>query len=215
MTPRVKQLLFLLLFAGLIGLIFVFRAFRPLPADETLSREAALERYGFYLEEVSKASGIHFVHEAPVLDAKLSHIMPIVASTGAAVSVVDFDRDGWPDLYVVNSGPGSKNRLYRNKGDGSFEDVAERMGLADLNRPGDGACMGAVWGDYDNDGFEDLFVYRWGKQELFHNDQGKGFTRVTDKANLPGWLNAGTAIWLDYDGDGLLDLFIAGYWADH
>src|SRR5262249_264335 len=78
----------------------------------------------------------------------------------------------------------------------------------------DGVCQGAVWGDYDNDGYEDLLVYRWGKPELYHNDQGKGFTRVTAKAGLPPWVNANSACWLDFDGDGRLDLFIAGYWAD-
>src|SRR5260370_394849 len=116
--------------------------------------------------------------------------MPIIASMGASVTVVDFDRDGWPDLYVINSGEGTRNALYRNKGDGTFEDVAEKMGLADLNRPGDGVCMGAVWGDYDNDGYEDLLVYRSGKPELFHNDKGKGFTRVTDKVRLPNEVHA-------------------------
>ena len=131
---------------------------------------------------------------------------------GASVSVVDFDRDGWPDLYVVNSGEGSQNRLYRNQGDGTFEDVAEEMGVADLNQPGTGVCMGAVWGDYDNDGYEDLLVYKWGRPELFHNDGGKDFTRVTDKAGLPKWVNANSAVWLDYDRDGQLDLFLAGYW---
>ncbi len=163
---------------------------------------------------MSKDSGIDFKHQAPVLDAKLDHIMPIVASMGASVSVVDFDRDGWPDLYVINSAIGSKNRLYRNLGNGKFEDVAEKMGIADLNRDGTGVCMGAVWGDFDNDGFEDLLIYKWGGPELFHNDGGKGFTRVTDTAGLPKWLNANSAVWLDYDRDGQLDLFIAGYWPD-
>jgi hypothetical protein len=216
MTANIKQLVLILVFLAVLGSIFVFRAvFSAVQADPNkLDRETALKRYGFYLEEVSKQCGIDFTHEAPKLDAKLDRIMPIATSMGAAVSVVDFDRDGWPDLYVINSGPGSKNRLYRNNHDGTFTDVAEKMGLADLNRPGDGACMGAVWGDFDNDGYEDLLVYRWGKPELFHNDAGKGFTRVTDQANLPKWLNAGAAVWLDFDGDGLLDLFIAGYWAD-
>ncbi len=207
-----KQLSFLLLFTGLLGSVFVLR---PQPgADEKPQREAALTRYGFFVEESAKKCGIDFVHQAPTLDAKLNHIMPIVAAMGASVSVVDFDRDGWADLYVVNSAVGSKNALYRNKGDGTFEDVADKLGIADLNRPGDGVCMGAVWGDYDNDGYEDLLIYRWGKVDLYHNDQGRGFTRVTEKANLPAWVNAGSAIWLDFDGDGLLDLFIAGYWSD-
>ena len=113
------------------------------------------------------------MHEAPTLDPKLAHIMPQVASMGAAVSVVDFDRDGLPDLYVTDSKEGSQNRLFRNRGDGTFEDVAERLGVADLNHAETGVSMGAVWGDYDNDGFDDLFLYRWGRPELFHNDRGQ------------------------------------------
>ncbi len=74
--------------------------------------------------------------------------------------------------------------------------------------------MGAVWGDYDNDGYEDLFLYKWGRPELFHNDGGKAFTRVTDKAGLPGWVNANTALWFDYDRDGRLDLFLGGYYPE-
>src|SRR3989442_10224240 len=62
--------------------------------------------------------------------------------------------------------------------------------------------MGAVWGDYDNDGYEDLFLYKWGRPELFHNDGGRHFSRVTEHAGLPPWVNANTAIWFDYDGDG-------------
>jgi hypothetical protein len=208
----IKQLLLVLLFFSLLGSVFILRP--PSDEGEKLRREQSLERYGFYLEEVSKKCGIDFMHQGPTLDPKLDHIMPIVAAMGASVSVVDFDRDGLPDLYVVNSAVGSKNALYRNKGNGTFEDVAERLGIADLNQPGDGVCIGAVWGDYDNDGYEDLLIYRWGKVDLYHNDQGKGFTRVSEKAGLPKWINAGSAIWLDYDGDGLLDLFIAGYWAD-
>jgi enediyne biosynthesis protein E4 len=212
MTTDFKQMLLLLLFAALLGSVFILR---PTPGgDERIQREAALKRYGFYLEESAKKCGIDFMHQAPTLDAKLTHIMPIVAAMGASVSVVDFDRDGWADLYVVNSAVGNKNALYRNQRNGRFEEVAQQLGVADLNRPGDGVCMGAVWGDYDNDGYEDLLIYRWGKVDLYHNDAGNGFTRVTEQAKLPAWCNAGSAIWLDYDGDGLLDLFIAGYWAD-
>ncbi len=140
--------------------------------------------------------------------------MPQVASMGAAVSIADFDRDGWPDIYVTNSGEGSQNALYRNLGDGTFKDVAGELGIADVNQPGTGVSMGAVWGDYDNDGYEDVFLYKWGRPELFHNDRGKGFTRVTEQAGLPAWVNANTAVWFDYDNDGLLDLFIGGYYAE-
>ena len=133
---------------------------------------------------------------------------------GASVSIVDFDRDGWSDIYVVNSAIGSKNALYRNLGDGTFKDVAAELGIADVNQAGTGVSTGAVWGDYDNDGYEDLFLIKWGRPELYHNDQGHGFTRVSEQAGLPRWINANTAIWFDYDGDGLLDLFVGGYYAE-
>ena len=183
-------------------------------AQAKLNESQALARYGFHLEEVSQQSGVHFTHQAPTLDSKLNSIMPEVASMGASVSVVDFDRDGWPDFYVTNSAIGSQNHLYRNLHDGTFQDVGAQMGLADVNRAGTGVSMGAVWGDYDNDGYEDLFLIKWGKPELFHNDQGRGFTPVGAIANLPPWINANTAIWCDYDGDGLLDLFVGGYYPE-
>ena len=183
-------------------------------AQAKLDESQALARYGFHLQEVSQQAGVHFVHQAPTLDAKLEGIMPEVASMGASVSIVDFDRDGWPDLYVTNSKTGSLNSLYRNMHDGTFQDVAGQMGIADVNREATGVSMGAVWGDYDNDGYEDLFLIKWGKPELFHNDHGRGFTRVTEAAGLPPWINANTAVWFDYDGDGLLDLFVGGYYPE-
>jgi hypothetical protein len=182
-------------------------------ARTELDTQESLARHGFHLQEVSHAAGIDFVHQAPVLDAKLAHIMPEVASMGASVSVVDFDRDGWPDLYVTDSATGSRNRLYRNMHDGTFNDVASGLGIADVNQAGTGVSMGAVWGDYDNDGYEDLFLIKWGKPELFHNDQGRGFHRVSE-TSFPPWINANTAIWFDYDGDGLLDLFVGGYYPE-
>ncbi|MGB6691967.1 MAG: CRTAC1 family protein [Terracidiphilus sp.] len=203
-------------FAGLLAVPLVVRHFsaQAKSANEQPDAAASLSRYGFSLREVSRSAGIDFVHQAPVLDSKLAAIMPEVASMGAAVSIVDFDRDGWPDIYVTNSAIGSRNRLYRNNHDGTFTDVAGQMGIADVNQPGTGVSMGAVWGDYDNDGYEDLFLIRWGRPELFHNDHGHGFTRVTDQAGLPPWINANTAVWFDYDGDGLLDLFVGGYYPE-
>jgi hypothetical protein len=204
-------------FLGLLATPAIMRwrlAQRTLAAHTTLDRQAALARHGFYLEEVSHAAGIDFVHQAPTLDAKLNPIMPEVASMGASVSIVDFDRDGWPDIYVTNSAEGSKNHLYRNMHDGTFKDMAEELGVADVNQPGTGVSMGAVWGDYDNDGYEDLFLIKWGRPELFHNDHGHGFTRVSEQAGLPAWINANTTVWFDYDGDGLLDLFVGGYYPE-
>src|SRR3984893_1448719 len=208
----------------ILGIIFVALLVGPLvlrrlSARRTAERSTAdaktiMARHGFYLQEVSQAAGIRFVHQAPELDPKLNPIMPEVASMGASVSIVDFDRDGWSDIYVVNSAIGSKNALYRNLGDGTFKDVAGELGIADVNQPGTGVSTGAVWGDYDNDGYEDLFLIKWGRPELYHNDQGHGFTRVSEQAGLPPWINANAAIWFDYDGDGLLDLFVGGYYAE-
>jgi hypothetical protein len=216
LTARILLILF---FVAQLATPFAIRRWQGEAAARSEERKdtasnAALGPYGFRLEEVSKSAGINFTHTAPTLDPKLAHIMPEVASMGAAVSVVDFDRDGWQDIYVTNSGEGSMNALYRNNHDGTFTDVAAQMGVADVNRPGTGVSMGAVWGDYDNDGYEDLFLYKWGRPELFHNDQGKGFTRVTDRAGLPAWVNANTAIWFDFDRDGKLDLFLGGYYPE-
>jgi hypothetical protein len=214
MSARLRIVL-AIVFGCLLAAPFVIK--KAWYSDErpaSASSSASIARNGFHLTEVSKECGVDFTHKAPTLDSKLDHIMPQVASMGAAVAVVDYDRDGWPDLYATNSGEGSSNCLFRNKGDGSFEDVAAALGVADVNGAGTGVSMGSTWGDYDNDGFEDLFLYKWGEPELFHNDGGKGFTRVTATAGLPKWINANSAIWLDYDRDGKLDLFVAGYYPE-
>ena len=170
LIPRALLAVF---FAALIAAPFAVRRWGGGGDAAPAEREAALKRHGLYFEEVSRQAGVNFTHTAPLLDPKLDHIMPQVASMGAGVSVADFDRDGWQDLYVTNSGEGSHNALYRNKADGTFEDVAAAAGVADVNRPGTGVSMGSVWGDYDNDGYEDLFVYKWGRPELFRNEGGK------------------------------------------
>jgi hypothetical protein len=213
---RIARLLLIIFFIGLLATPAVLKRISAQHEADKSKTDAktALARHGFYLEEVSKASGIEFVHQSPKLDPKLDSIMPEVASMGASVSIVDFDRDGWPDIYVVNSAIGSENALYRNMHDGTFKDVAGELGIADVNQPGTGVSTGAVWGDFDNDGYEDLFLIKWGRPELFHNDHGRGFTRVSEQAGLPPWMNANTAIWFDYDGDGLLDLFVGGYYSE-
>ncbi len=213
-TPLLRQRLAWVAWALLLG--------ASLAAVQRLNRQALGEsagggdrtRFGFHLAEVSRAVGVDFVHQAPTFDRRLEHIMPQVASTGASVSVADFDRDGWQDFYITNSGEGSLNRLYRNAGDGTFTDVAGALGVADVNGPGTGVSMGSVWGDIDNDGFEDLFLYKYGRPELFRNDGGRRFVAAGEQAGLPRWVNANSATWLDYDRDGQIDLFIAGYWAD-
>lgn len=179
--------------------------------ENSVDRQDALDRYGFYLVDVTSDWGIDFTHKGPKLDSRLDHIMPQVASVGAAVSVIDFNNDGLQDFYITNSAHGKPNALYKNLGDNSFEEVAKEMGVANLNTKESGVSMGSVWGDYDNDGYEDLFLNKWGKPALYHNDQGKGFTKVDLESEFPDWVNSNTAVWFDYDRDGLLDLFVGGY----
>jgi hypothetical protein len=166
------------------------------------------------LRDGTAAAGIHFVHRRPTFDPKIAGIEPHVAAVGASVSVADFDGDGRPDLYFTNSRFGEPNVLYHNRGDGTFEEVAAGAGLADLNRSGEGVSMGAIWGDIDNDGREDLLVYRYGYLALFHNVDGHRFEDITAKAGLRRWVNSNSAIWLDYDRDGLLDLYVTAYFRD-
>jgi hypothetical protein len=203
----------ILLFVGLLLTPWLIRRF----GDEEIVAEpgeGALDRYGFVLTESAKAAELNFLHQGPTLDPKIAHIMPEVASMGASVSVVDFDGDGRLDVYATNSSRGSRNHMFRNRGDGTFEEVAEFLGIADVNQPQVGVSMGSVWGDYDNDGFEDLLVYKYGRPELFHNDAGQRFTAVGPHAGLPARVNANAATWLDFDRDGHLDLFIAGYYSE-
>jgi hypothetical protein len=183
--------------------------------DRGPSRPAADAAHpGFVLRDETAAAGIRFLHHRPTFDAKIASIEPHVAALGASVSVADFDGDSHPDLYLTNSRFGEPNALYRNRGDGTFEDIATYAGLADLNRPGEGVSMGAVWGDFDNDGREDVLVYRYGYPALFRNVDGRRFEDVTARAGLRRWVNSNGAIWLDYDRDGLLDLYVTAYFRD-
>ena len=171
-------------------------------------------RPGFVLRDETVNAGIRFVHRRPAFDPKLAGIEPHVAALGASVSVTDFDADGDADLYFTNSRFGEPNALYRNRGDGTFVDVATAAGLADVNRAGDGVSMGAIWGDIDNDGREEVLVYRYGYLALYRNIDGGRFEDITTQAGLRRWVNSNGAIWLDYDRDGLLDLYVTAYFRD-
>ena len=140
----------------------------------------------------------------------------LLETTGSGVAALDFDADGWLDVFLVNGsvlegfprGGAPTGHLYRNKRDGTFEDVTSKAGLTHSGW-GQGACAG----DYDNDGFDDLFVTYWGQNRLYHNRGDGRFEEVTSAAGLttakPRW-GAGCAF-LDYDRDGRLDLFAANY----
>ena len=139
----------------------------------------------------------------------------IIETTGTGVALFDYDNDGWLDIFIVNgttleaakNGKGPTNHLYRNNHDGTFTDVTAKSGLA-ASGWGQGVCVG----DYDNDGWEDLYITYYGKNHLYHNDHGV-FTDVTDKAGVGGsgkaWGNG--CAFVDYDRDGKLDLIVANY----
>jgi enediyne biosynthesis protein E4 len=131
----------------------------------------------------------------------------IVETTGSGAAFLDYDNDGLLDVFLV-SGPGGTNRLYHNLGNGHFADVTRQMGLEHTGW-GQGVCAG----DFDNDGYTDLFVTYWGQNVLYRNLGGHGFEDVTAKAHLRQdrlRYNTGCAF-LDYDKDGHLDLFVANY----
>src|SRR5439155_517945 len=140
----------------------------------------------------------------------------IIETTGTGVAIFDYDNDGWSDIFVVNgtkleglpSGKVPTSHLYRNNHDGTFTDVTEKAGLTHTGW-GQGVCVG----DYDNDGWEDLYVTYYGKNVLYHNNGDGTFTDVSEKAHVAGTGKAwGTGCaFLDYNRDGKLDLMVAHY----
>jgi hypothetical protein len=161
-------------------------------------------------EEIpASASGITWVH---VSGQSPEMYMPETVGPGCAF--LDYDNDGWMDIYLVNSGgcdfyqPAAplRNALYRNNHDGTFTDVTLKAGVA-----GNAYGMGAAVGDYDRDGLPDLYVTQYPHSILYHNNGDGTFTDVTAKAGVaaPGW--ATSAVWFDYDNDGLLDLFVCRF----
>lgn len=131
----------------------------------------------------------------------------IIETTGSGVAFIDYDNDGYLDIFVL-SGDGGTNRMYHNDRNGHFIDVTAELGLTSS-----GWAEGVCAGDYDNDGYTDLFVTYWGQNRLYRNVSGKRFEDVTAKAHLTEdrvRYNTGCAF-LDYDGDGHLDLFVANY----
>jgi hypothetical protein len=164
----------------------------------------------FPFEEIPPGkSGIRWVHSNGKSPEKY-----LPETSGAGCAFLDYDNDGWMDIYLVNSGkcdfftpnPPLRNALYKNNRDGTFTDVTLEAGVA-----GGGFGQGVAVGDYDGDGFPDLYVTQYGRSILFHNNGDGTFSDVTEKAGVaaPGW--ASSAVWFDYDNDGRLDLFVGRF----
>jgi len=161
--------------------------------------------------DVTRATGIDIFHHRSGTPEKKT----ILETPGSGVALLDYDNDGWLDIYLLNGStfPALKGKeappramLLHNNHDGTFTDVTEKAGVAN-ERWGFGVAVG----DYDNDGWPDIYVSNFGKNRLYHNNHDGTFTDVADKAGvtLGGWSTGAT--WGDYDHDGFLDLFVPGY----
>ena len=208
-----KGLMAWLAFVGL----FYFVSYPGISAQSQNSSGSDISRISGRFVDVTERLGIRFVQKASPTSRKY-----LLETMGSGVAVFDYDNDGRLDIFFANGariddpmqpdaipqkdGPQYWNRLYHQKVDGSFEDVTEKAGLAGI-----GYCTGVAVGDFDNDGYEDLFVTGYGRSTLYHNNGNGTFTDVTDKAGVAGSGWATSAAWFDYDHDGRLDLVVARY----
>jgi hypothetical protein len=180
-------------------------------AAETSSKRASANRYNVKFRDVTGAAGIRFRHERAASEQKL-----YTETMGAGVAWMDYNQDGWLDAFFVNSGftpyfhpeRPPQPALYRNNGDGTFTDVTEQAGI----RTDGTFFFGVAVGDFDNDGFPDIYMTGYRHSVLYHNNGNGTFTDVTTKAGVGddgAWATA--AGWFDYDRDGNLDLFVTNY----
>jgi hypothetical protein len=184
----------------------------PLPGQDQLAAQKAADspRIANFADVAEKA-GL----TAENVFGGVNNKKYIIETTGTGVAIFDYDNDGWPDIFIVNgttlegfpSDHAPTNHLYHNNHDGTFTDVTAKAGLVATGW-GQGVCVG----DYDNDGWEDLYVTYYGKNRLYHNDHGT-FTEVAEKAGVAGSGKAwGTGCaFIDYNRDGRLDLIVANY----
>jgi hypothetical protein len=199
MTPKTKLILL-----SLVSLLVVW-----VPSKSHPQRIPASGKSVVTFEDVTKASGIGWVHNNAHSPERF-----LPETVGAGCAFLDYDNDGWMDIFLVNSGASDfyspttplKNALYHNNHDGSFTDVTDKAGLA-----GGRFGMGVAVADYDGDGWQDLYVTNYGPNVLYHNNGNGTFTDVTEKAGVVthGWSTC--AVWFDYDNDGKLDLFVSSF----
>jgi enediyne biosynthesis protein E4 len=208
-TPQLKRLILkslgILIFCGLaevIGVVGLSSRFAAgpyrVPVDSSV-----------HFVDITKPAGINFVHYTGAFGKKY-----LPETMGAGCAFLDYDNDGNPDILLIQGGdfPGHDSgrrrtlKLYHNNGDGTFTDVTTRAGLA-IEMYG----MGVAVGDYDNDGWDDIYVTGLGESHLFHNQHNGTFQDVTRAAGVENTGFGASAAWLDYDRDGKLDLFVTNY----
>ncbi len=161
--------------------------------------------------DITKQAGLDKFHNRSGTAVKKT----IIDAPGSGVALIDYDNDGWLDIYLLNGStveaemgkePHPRAMLFHNNRDGSFTDVTEKAGVANERW-----AFGVAIADYDNDGWPDIYVANYGKNRLYHNNRDGTFSDVADRARvaLGGWSTGPT--WGDYDHDGQLDLFVPGY----
>jgi len=181
------------------------------PNKRSITESGFVDSGSIVFEDATKAAGLSgWKNVMGAADKRL-----IIDTNGSGLGLIDYDNDGWLDVYLVNGSTfaaldGKEEpphaALFHNNHDGTFTDVAAKAGVTN-----DRWGFGAAIADYDNDGWADILVTNWGKNRLYHNNHDGTFTDLAEKAGvaLENWSAGGT--WGDYDGDGRLDLFIAGY----
>src|SRR5579862_4325384 len=201
-------------FFGLAVLAFLSPlGFSQAPTKTSDASEADSAKFS----DVTSALGVNFQYLASHTSKKY-----LLETMGSGVALFDYDNDGRLDIFLINAapltdamptdavpqktGPAYWNRLYHQKSDGTFEDVTEKAGLQ-----GVGYSMGVAVADYDNDGYEDLYVTAYGGNRLYHNNGNGTFTDVTEKSGTGGEGWSTSAAWVDLDNDGLLDLVVLRY----
>src|SRR5437870_989080 len=211
-TLMIPDFSFLRLFSFLVLCAWLSMQSVSSPSVSAGKSQGANAKHIVHFTDIAQKAGL----VAPVIFGGENRKKYIIETTGTGVAIFDYDNDGWPDIFVVNgttlealpSDKAPTSHLYRNNHDGTFTDVTEKAGLGRTGW-GQGVCVG----DYDNDGWEDLFVTYYGKNVLYHNNGDGTFTDVSERAHVAGNGKAwGTGCaFVDYDRDGKLDLMVANY----